>query len=219
MKKNYLICIMCLLISTAYSEMIELKTGSQFQGEILNASPRGIVVKTDIGILKLTCDMLSKPCVQRILKNVKGVPAEKDSAVAETKESFKNVDISVDFTEKTIDRDKERFRHIKKETVEKVGEIKVKITNLPTDNSHVIRVEYVFMGVDARGIKRPFDRGTKKAAWEPRDADPEITIESRSVTHVETEHTGDTLRQRGMKIVGYTVNVYIDNKLVTTRSE
>ncbi|MCK5853478.1 hypothetical protein KAH27_10665 [bacterium] len=187
---------------------IELATGSRFKGEIKKITSRYVIVETKIGELKLTKQMLSPRC----RSSLKASMNQKD------KGEKIDADVKVSYKQKTLSKEKESFRRgAKREFKEKAGIITIRFDALPGGKDYSGRVEYVFTA-ENRGRKRgkyfDLDHGIKTFEIQANQRNPEVIIQSKSVSHIEASHTGDKLGERGAELKGYRVKVYLEGSLV-----
>lgn len=207
---KFLAILFCAVFSLAvFAEVeIELSTGSRFKAKIKKLTSKYVIVNTKIGELKLTREMLSPACRASL------------KAYSKSKSKGEKIDakVKVLYKEKTLSREKETFkRGRKKVIVEKAGVLTITFSALPGGKSFSGRIEYEFTAQN-RGRKRGkvyiLDRGIKTFTIEPNERNPEIIIQSKSVTHAEASHTGDTIRELGSELKGYRVKVYLEGKMI-----
>jgi|GEM_PF-1517425 len=207
---KFYICIFALLLSfAAIAEVeIELVTGSKFKGKVKKLTGKYVVIDTEIGELKLTRSMLSSNCRKSLLAQSK----------TEVSKEKPKVNVKVTYREKTLERDKSTFKRGRKhELKRKAGVITVFFNDLPRGKSFSGYVEYVFKAESVarkRGETLEFDKGVKRFEIEPNELEPKVEIESKSVTHFSAKHSGDRIGERGAKLKGYSIKVYLDGHLV-----
>ncbi len=211
--KTFHFIFLALFSIAAFAEVeIELATGSKFKGNVKELTRQFVIVDTKIGELKLTRSMLSPAC-RRSLRSQP--PTEESKEVPKEKPK---VNVKVSYREKMLDREKDVGRHGRKhELKRKAGVITVFLNDLPRGKSFSGYVEYSFRAeatARRRGEKIDFDKGVKRFEIEPNQAEPKIEIESKAITHFSAKHTGDRIGERGMKLKGYSVKVYLDGFLV-----
>lgn len=207
--KTFCLSLILILAANTFAEVeIQLATGSRFKGEIKKLTSRFVIVQTKIGELKLTKDMLSPACRASL------------KAYANSKPSSKKVDVNVkvSYKEKTLVREKSSFRRGGKRVFkEKAAVLTIRFDALPGGKNFSGRVEYEFTA-EHRGAKKGkiivIDKGIKSFDLQANERNPEVIIQSKSVSHLEASHTGDTLIERGIKLKGYRVKVYLEGNLV-----
>ncbi len=208
MKTLILLFLFIFAFCTFANTEIELVTGSRFKGEIKKLTSRFVIVDTKIGELKLTHQMLSPRC----RSSLKAFATQKDSG-----EKI-DVNVKVNYKQKTLSKEKSSFRRgAKREFKEKAGVITIKFDALPGGKDYSGRIEYVFTA-ENRGRKKgktfDLDSGIKSFEIQANQRNPEVVIQSKSVSHMETSHTGDKLKEGGAELKGYRVKVYLEGNLV-----
>jgi len=207
--KNLLFIFVVILSTTGFSEIeIELVTGSKFKGNVTKTNKKFVIVDTAIGELKLTRAMLSPECQRTLrIQTASNVSKEKPE-----------VNVKVTYKEKILEREKESGRRGRKRQLErKAGVIIVFFNDLPRGKSFSGYVEYKFKAeatAKNRGEIIDFDKGIKRFEIEANQMDPNVEIESKSITHISAKRTGNKIGERGMKLKGYSVKVYLDGHLV-----
>ena len=188
---------------------IELVTGSKFKGEIKKITSRYVIVETKIGELKLTKQMLSPACRSSL-----------KAFAQQEKTDGKKIDanVKVSYKQKTLSKKKDSFRRgAKREFKEKAGILTIRFEALPGGKDYSGRVEYVFTA-EGRGRKREkmfdLDHGIKTFKIQANQRKPEVIIQSKSVAHIETSHTGDKWKEGGAELKGYRVKVYLEGSLI-----
>jgi len=186
----------------------ELSTGSRFKGKIKKLTPKFVIVETKIGELKLTKQMLSPRCRAAL----KAFATKNDSG-----EKI-NVNVKVSYKQKTLSKEKSSFKHGRKNVVkEKAGVLTVRLDALPGGKDYSGRVEYVFTA-ENKGRKKgkvfDLDSGIKSFEIPANERNPEVVIQSKSVSHAKASHTGDKIREGGAELKGYRVKVYLEGNLV-----
>jgi len=208
MKTLFYIFVVLLSIAAFAEVEIELITGSKFKGNVKKITKQYVIVETAIGELKLTPTMLSAAC-RRSLRTQPTTEVSKEKP---------KVNVKVTYREKILERKKDTFRGGRKhELKRKSGVITVFLNDLPRGKSFSGYVEYTFKA-EAKGRRRgeiiDFDKGIKRFEIEPNQREPKVEIESKSTTHFSAKHTGDRIGERGVKLKGYSVKVYLDGHLV-----
>ena len=207
--KKLLFIFIAILSTTIFSQIeIELVTGSKFKGNVTKINKKFVIVETAIGELKLTRAMLSPEC-QRALQTQKASDVSKEKP---------DVNVKVTYKEKILEREKESGRRGRKRKLErKAGVIIVYFNDLPRGKSFSGYVEYKFKAeatAKKRGEIIDFDKGIKHFEIEENQMNPNVEIESKSITHVSANRTGNKIGERGLKLKGYGVKVYLDGHLV-----
>ena len=209
--KIYTFIFFVVLAFNVFAEIeIELATGSRFKAEIKKLTSKLVIVETKIGELKLTPKMLSPAC-RASLKAYYKDKVKGDGEKIEVK-------VKVNFKEKTLERQKDTFKHGRKRVVvKKTGILTVIFDALPAGKSFSGRIEYEFKAKNRgrnRGKVFVLDHGIKSFTLESNERNPEVVIQSKPVTYVEASHTGDTIREAGSELSGYRVKVYLEGNLV-----
>jgi len=186
----------------------ELSTGSRFKGTIKKLTPKYVIVDTKIGELKLTRQMLSPRCRLSL----------KAFATQEKSDKKINVNIKVNYKQKTISKEKNSFRRGRKNVFkQKAGILTIKFDALPGGKDYSGRVEYVFTAENKgrrKGKVFDLDSGIKSFEIQANERNPEVVIQSKSVSHAKASHTGNKIREGGAELKGYRVKVYLEGALV-----
>jgi hypothetical protein len=208
MKSSLLLLFVIFSLNLLADTEFELSTGSRFKGKIIKLTPKYVIVNTKIGELKLTRQMLSPRC----RSSLKAFATQSDSG-----EKI-NVNVKVSYKQKTLSKEKSSFRRGRKNVVkEKAGVLTIRLDALPGGKDYSGRVEYVFTA-ENRGRRKgkifDLDSGIKSFEIQANERNPEVIIQSRSVSHAEASHTGDKIREGGVELKGYRVKVYLEGTLV-----
>ena len=207
--RSLLIIFTAVLSLFSYAEIeFQLVTGSRFKGNLIKANKKLVVIDTAIGELKLKPSMLSPECLRAL--------REQRSTEVSDKKPF--VNIKVNYREKMLERDKDVGRHGRKREIKrKAGVITVYFNDLARGEKISGYIEYKFKA-EATAIKRgkiiDFDTGIKRFEFEPNQLEPKVEIESTPVTHFSAKHTGSRIGERGLKLKGYSIKVYLNGHLV-----
>ena len=206
-----IVFVLCVVFSlSVYAETeLELVTGSRFKGEIKKLTSRYIIVDTKIGELKLTLNMLSPVCRASLKASNQQIASGEKL----------DVDVKVSYRQKTLSKEKDSFRRgAKREYKQKAGILTISFDHLPGGKDYSGRVEYEFTaenrGRKKRGALISFDHGIKSFELKANEINPEVEIQSKSVSHVKASHTGDKLGEGGAELKGYKVKVYLNGNLV-----
>ena len=216
--RNLSLILLWAALASATEVEIELSTGSRFTAALKSVTPRLVTVDTAIGELKLTPSMLSPACRRLVAEAAKAAAA--DTAA----EPLPDLGIEVDYRVKTLDRDKDSQRRgSAREVLRRSGVLTVTFRTPPRDRVVKGYIEYVFTAEmrspREQGEVREYDRGRTEFVLDPTEAVTPVEVESKGLTHMERDRTGDTVAEQGAEPKGYRIRIIAGGQVVHEESK